>query len=322
MDTGIIAVAVVAFIISTLLSPLFIMYSRRVQFQQHIREDGPGTHIVKKGTPTMGGVVFLAGAAASLVLLARPFSTLLWLALLVTFWSGAIGWLDDYAKVSRSRSLGLKARSKLFWQAVLTIVVVMVLYQAGHSTEVAVPFSDIQLEVGVLYPLLVFFMITGTTNAVNLTDGIDGLAGGSGIVALMAFLVLSSLQGLNDLALFCAALVGAIFGFLIFNLHPARLFMGDVGSLALGGALAAVAILTKAELTLVLVGGLFILETVSVMLQVLVFRLTGRRVLLMSPLHHHFELKGWSEWQVVTFLWGLSFLFAVAGLMEVTVEWF
>ncbi len=322
MEERIIIIAVAAFIISTLLCPLFIAYSRRAQFQQQVREDGPQSHMVKKGTPTMGGLVFLAGALISLIIFARPFTWFLGLALLVTLWSAFIGWLDDYAKVSHSRSLGLKARNKLLGQLLLTLIFVFILDTMGHSTEVFIPFTDMSVETGMLYPVLVFLMITGSTNAVNLTDGIDGLAAGSSIIALMAFLVLSTTTQSGDLAYFCAALVGAVFGFLIFNLHPARLFMGDVGSLALGGALAGIAVLTKAELALVVIGGLFILETVSVMLQVLFFKLTGRRIFLMSPLHHHLELKGWSEWQVVTFLWALAFLFAVVGLIEVTGGWF
>ncbi len=322
MDTTIITIATVAFIISLLICPIFIKYSRKVQFQQQVREDGPRTHLSKKGTPTMGGLVFLAAALISLLLLAGTPSVLLLLAMLVTFWCAFIGWLDDYSKVSRSRSLGLKARTKLLGQLILTVLLVVFLNLIGHSTVVDIPLAGTSADLGALYPVLVFFMIVGTTNAVNLTDGIDGLAAGASIIALMAFLVICSIAGLNQLAYFCAALVGGTFGFLVYNLHPAKLFMGDVGSLALGGAMAAVAVLAKIEFTLVMVGALFIVETVSVMIQVAFFKITGKRVFLMSPLHHHFELKGWSEWQVVTSLWAVAFIFAVIGLIDATESWF
>jgi len=321
MPSEILQVALVSFLISTVFCPLYIAYSKKVHFQQQVREDGPKTHLSKKGTPTMGGLVFILASVVSVVWLA-PMDYLLMLAMLVTLFSALLGWLDDYSKVTRSRSLGLKARTKLLGQVGLTIVLVYFLNLLGHSTEVEVPFTDLAVEMGPFYIVLVFLMISGTTNAVNLTDGIDGLAAGASIVALMAFLVLASISGEEGIAFFCAAMVGGTFGFLIYNLHPARLFMGDVGSLALGGAMAAAAVLLKVELTLVIIGGLFILETLSVMVQVFFFRLTGKRVLLMSPLHHHFELKGWSEWQVVTSLWAVAFLFAVIGLLEATEGWF
>jgi len=321
MHTEIIKIVLTSFIISIVCSPLFIGYSRKIQFQQHIRKDGPKTHFSKKGTPTMGGMIFVIASIISLAWWA-PLDYLMLLALLVTVSSALLGWIDDYSKVVNSRSLGIKARTKFIGQVVLTLLLVYLLNLLGHSTEVVVPFTGKVIELGPFYGVLVFLMISGTTNAVNLTDGIDGLAAGSSIIALMAFLVLASMTGEEGVMYFCAAMVGSVFGFLIYNLHPAKLFMGDVGSLALGGAMAAVAILLKMELFLIIIGGLFILETLSVMIQVFVFKLTGKRVLLMSPLHHHFELKGWSEWQVVTSLWGVAFIFAVIGLMEATSGWF
>jgi phospho-N-acetylmuramoyl-pentapeptide-transferase len=231
---------------------------------------------------------------------------------------GFLGLLDDYRKTTRHRSLGLKARHKLAGQFVFSLLFYFVLVQQGHSTIVQIPFSEMAVDFGYLYPLLIFIMITGTANGVNLTDGIDGLAGGTAILAMLAFLILASQRGQSDLVYFCAVIIGAVFGFLIYNLHPARVFMGDVGSLSLGTALAVVAILTKAEFLLVIIGGVFVLETLSVILQVISFRLTGRRVFLMSPLHHHFEIKGWSEWHVVTGFWALAFCFALLGIMEYT----
>ncbi len=241
---------------------------------------------------------------------------MLLLALLVTLANAAIGWLDDYAKVARSRSLGLKARTKLLGQGLIAAFFCIVLMQLGHSTAVRLPFTPLSLELGLFYPVLVFLIILGFTNGVNLTDGIDGLATGTAIVALLTLLLVALARGQTDLALFCGALVGGCFGFLVYNLHPARIFMGDVGSLGLGGALAAVAILTKTELHLVIVGGVFVVEAFSVILQVISFRLTGKRVFLMAPLHHHFELRGWSEWQVVTGFWSAAFLLGLSALLD------
>lgn len=321
MHTTVLIIIFISFIISAATCPLFIFISRRFRFQQHVRDDGPRRHLEKAGTPTMGGLVFLFAAVGSLAILA-PFTGPVYLALLVTLGSGFIGWLDDYAKVSKARSLGIKARNKLFGQLLITLVLVFFLYRMGYSTSIGIPFTGYVIDLGFLYPVFIFLMISGFSNAVNLTDGIDGLAAGTSIVSLMAFLILSSIYGLQDIAFFCAALIGGCFGFLIFNLHPARIFMGDVGSLALGGSLAAVAVLTKAELSLLIIGFVFVAETVSVIVQVISFRLTGRRVFLMSPLHHHFELKGWSEWQIVTGFWGAAFIFAVIALMEATIGFF
>jgi phospho-N-acetylmuramoyl-pentapeptide-transferase len=289
---------------------------RRRQFGQQIRVDGPARHLKKAGTPTAGGVVFLI-AAGSALLIAANFNPSLWIAFLLTLGSALIGWLDDYAKMAHGHSLGLKARDKIAGQALLTAVFTGLLYLSGnYSSVVELPFTGVTLNLGWFYPLFIFMIILSTTNAVNLTDGIDGLAAGTAIIVLLAFLYIALESGRPDMAQFCGALVGGCFGFLIYNLHPARIFMGDVGSLGLGGALAAAAILTKAELSLVVIGGLYVLEALSVILQVLSFQLTGRRILLMAPLHHHFELKGWSEWQVVTAFWGLTFIFALIGLLE------
>lgn len=306
---------ILSFIISVAVCPLFIKLIRRLQLGQQIREDGPQRHLSKAGTPTMGGVVFLFSSLVTLLLVA-PRSSLLIMAVFVTLSNAVIGWLDDYAKVSRSRSLGLRARDKLLGQAVIAAVLTVALFKLGFSTEVNIPFTGAGIDLGMLYPVLVLLIISSATNGVNLTDGIDGLATGTAIIALLGFFYVALTRGLPEIALFCGTLVGGCFGFLVYNIHPARIFMGDAGSLALGGALAAAAILTKTELYLIIIGGVFVIETLSVILQVASFQLTGKRIILMAPLHHHFELKGWSEWQVVTSFWGLSFLFTIVALID------
>lgn len=314
MDLQLMAVIVLSFIISIIICPIYIRYTRRLQFSQHVREDGPSRHMSKTGTPTMGGVVFLLASLIALIITEPRMGLFIFLCLLVTLGNGLIGFLDDYGKVLRGASLGLKARSKLAGQILITAVLMFFLYRAGHPTDIDIPFTGISFETGYFYPILLFLMILGTTNAVNLTDGLDGLAGGASIIALTAFLIIASMQGLTEIVLFCGALVGACFGFLLYNLHPARLFMGDVGSLALGGALAVVAVLTKTELLLIIIGAVYVVEALSVIIQVISFRFTGKRIFLMSPLHHHFELKGWTEWKVVMVFWSVSFLFAVIGI--------
>ncbi len=304
-----------AFAVSLALAPVFIAAFRHLRWGQTIREEGPTRHLKKAGTPTMGGIVFLL-AALTVSLALAPLSTELFLVILLTAGNGFIGFVDDYLKVVRRRSLGLKARSKLLGQAALVAAFFLVWRGLGYSTVVTVPFTGLEWDLGILYlPFLVFFVI-GFTNAVNLTDGIDGLAAGSAILAFLAYLLVAAMQGLYDLAHFSAAMIGATFAFLVYNLHPARVFMGDVGSLALGGALAAMAVLTKTELFLVIIGGVFVLETLSVIIQVIIFQLTGKRVFRMSPLHHHFELGGRGEWQVVTGFWAVGFILALVGLMQ------
>ncbi len=307
--------AVVTFLVTVIACPFFINRMKLLQYGQQIREDGPAGHSAKAGTPTMGGVVFLLAAALVSVLMAG-FSPVVYAVLLVALGCGLIGFLDDYIKVAHNRSLGLKARSKLISLLVISVLFILLLLQFGHySTAVLLPFTNFEIDLGLLYPLFIFLIITAASNSVNLTDGIDGLAAGTAVVALGAFTFLALQAGRAEIALFCAALAGACLGFLVFNRHPARLFMGDVGSLSLGGAFAAVAVLTKTELFLLLIGGIFVLEALSVIAQVISFRLTGRRILLMSPLHHHFELKGWSEWRVVTVFWSGSLIFALVGVL-------
>lgn len=307
--------ALFAFLLSVAIAPLYINISRKYQFGQQIRLDGPRQHLQKAGTPTMGGIIFLLSFLITSLWFA-PGSPVLYVAVFIIMLSALLGFLDDYQKVIRNHSLGLKARHKLFGQFLFSVGFYLVLIYMGHSTVVSVPFTEIHIEMGVFYPVLIFFMIIGTSNAVNLTDGIDGLAAGTAVLAFLAFLLIASVQGFIEMAYLCGILLGACFGFLLFNMHPAKVFMGDAGSLSLGTALAVIAIVLKAELSLIVIGGVFVLETLSVIAQVVSFRLTKKRIFLMSPLHHHFELKGWSEWQVVTVFWALAFCFALLGLLE------
>jgi len=315
MTTTLITALFGAFIITAALSPLLIRNMRRLQFGQQIREDGPAQHSVKAGTPTMGGLLFIPAAILiSIVLLG--FSPALYAVLLVTLGCGLIGFLDDFGKISRGRSLGLKARSKLGAEVILTALLILALSRFGlYSTDILVPFVNFTIDLGFFHPVFIFLVISGTSNSVNLTDGLDGLAAGTAVAGLAAFTAIAWQAGLPEIAVFCSALAGACLGFLVYNRYPARLFMGDAGSLALGGAFAATAVATGTELILILVGGVFVLEALSVIIQVAGFKLTGRRILLMSPLHHHFELKGWSEWKVVLVFWGGAVIFALLGVL-------
>ncbi len=314
--TTVLMIAVTAsFLIVAVACPYFIKKMQLLQHGQYIRDDGPATHSVKAGTPTMGGIVIILTFFLISIILAGA-SPLLYAALLVALGCGLLGFLDDYFKLTRSRSLGIKARSKLAGEFAIALLFVLMLNTFGlYSTEVSVPLISVGVDLGWFYPLFAFLIITAASNSVNLTDGIDGLAAGTTVIAMGAFAYIAYRSGLPEITLFCAAVAGACLGFLVYNRHPAKLFMGDVGSLALGGAFAAVAILTKTELFLIIIGGVFVLEALSVIIQVISFQLTGRRVLLMSPLHHHLELKGWSEWRVVTTLWSAALLFAAIGVM-------
>ncbi len=316
MNQGLTQIALWAFLAGIILAPLFIRLFRQLDLGQQIREDGPRKHFKKAGTPTMGGVIFLLSFLPP-VLIFAPQTMPLYLAVLMTFGNGLVGFFDDYLKVVRKQSLGLKARSKLLGQLLLVVLFFVAWRGLGGSTALEIPFTAAAVDLGDMgyfFFLVLFFL--GTTNAVNLTDGIDGLAAGTAILAFLAYTILANAQESVALAQFGAAMIGGVFAFLIYNLHPARVFMGDVGSLALGGALASMAVLTKTELYLVIIGGVFVLETLSVIIQVIFFKLTGKRVFRMSPLHHHYELGGHGEWRVVTGFWAAGFLFAVVGLLE------
>ncbi|MDV2685333.1 phospho-N-acetylmuramoyl-pentapeptide-transferase [Alkalihalophilus lindianensis] len=307
----------VSFGVAVILSPLFIPFLRKLKFGQSIRDEGPESHQKKSGTPTMGGIVIVLSIIATTIFISLQylsFSLEILLLLLVTVGFGLVGFLDDYIKVVKKRNLGLTSKQKLVGQLIIAGLFYWGLLQLGISTVITIPATTISLDIGWLYLPLVIVMLVGASNAVNLTDGLDGLLAGTGAIAFGAFAILAWYADLIDVAIFSAAIVGAVLGFLVFNAHPAKVFMGDTGSLALGGAIAAIAIMTKQELLLVLIGGVFVIETLSVIIQVISFKTRGKRVFKMSPLHHHYELSGWSEWRVVVTFWMVGMILAVLGI--------
>lgn len=309
----ILGAGLLAMVISVLAGPRFIQWLKARGIGQSIRELGPESHSLKAGTPTMGGLLILVAAAVPYILLAEktPPSVIVFV---LTFGSGAIGLLDDLAKVGRKRSLGLNGRTKMLLQLLLVLVVGWVgIRFAGIESSVSVPLMDVTIALGGVYFLVVYFVIAGTANAVNLTDGLDGLAAGTVAVCLLVYTGITFLTGEPDLAILSASLMGACVGFLWFNSFPADVFMGDTGSLALGAALAGLAVVTGTELLLILIGGIFVVEALSVIIQVIAFRLFGRRVFLMTPVHHHFELKNWSETKIIVRFWIVTAILAAAG---------
>lgn len=315
---GIIYAFFASFVCALLIGPILIPLLFNLKFGQYIRSDGPQRHLQKAGTPTMGGVMFLAGTTVGSLIFAPKTGELL-LVLGTTVAYGLIGFIDDYIKVVLKRSLGLRALQKLAGQFGVAIAAsVIAVTVLGRGTDVTVPFTDYSLTLGpVLYLLFSTFIIVGAANAVNLTDGLDGLAAGCMAVTAGAFVFIALMMNnqVPGVAVFAAALVGGCVGFLKFNVHPAKVFMGDTGSLALGGALAILAVITKTELFLPFLGVIYVAETLSVIIQVISFRTTGKRVFRMSPLHHHFELGGWSEQKVVGVFWFVSFLGALVGIL-------
>jgi phospho-N-acetylmuramoyl-pentapeptide-transferase len=305
------------FLITVLLSPIFIPFLRRLKFGQSIREEGPQSHQKKSGTPTMGGVMILLSIVITTFVMTGKFSeptVKTYMLLLVTLGFGLLGFLDDFIKVVMKRNLGLTSRQKLLGQIIISVIFYFILKQNEFSTEITIPFFDYSFDIGWFYILFVIFWLVGFSNAVNLTDGLDGLVSGTSAIAFGAFAVLAWNQSQFEIAIFSVAVVGAVLGFLVFNAHPAKVFMGDTGSLALGGAIATVAILLKLEILLVIIGLVFVLETLSVILQVISFKTTGKRIFRMSPLHHHYELIGWSEWRVVVTFWSVGLLCAILGI--------
>ncbi len=327
--------AVTAFMIMLFLGPWFIRRLKQHQIGQVVRDDGPETHLAKRGVPTMGGVLILAAITLSSLLWARLDNPLVWLLLFVTLFFGMIGAIDDIRKIKKKSSDGLSAKGKLFLQVFgASTVGLFVLLYPGYDGLLSVPFlKDIQPDLSWFYVAFAIFVIVGASNAVNLTDGLDGLAAGPIVISASVYLIFSYLaghailadylqipyvQGAGELAVFCGSIVGACLGFLWFNAYPAQIFMGDVGSLALGGALGGVAIIIKQEILLAIVGGIFVMEAISVILQVGYFKIShGKRIFLMAPFHHHFEKKGWHEPKVVVRFWIVSIilgLIAVATL--------
>ncbi|HWJ80073.1 MAG TPA: phospho-N-acetylmuramoyl-pentapeptide-transferase [Niallia sp.] len=308
---------ILGFLITVLVSPFFIPFLRRLKFGQSIREEGPKSHQKKSGTPTMGGLMIILSITVTTLVMINKFSEptmKTYLLLLVLLGFGLLGFLDDFIKVVMKRNLGLTSKQKLLGQIIISLIVYFVLRENEFSTAITIPFVDKPVELGWFYALFIIFWLVGFSNAVNLTDGLDGLVSGTSAIAFGAFAVLAWSQSQFEISIFSVAIVGAVLGFLVFNAHPAKVFMGDTGSLALGGAIAAIAILTKMEIMLILIGGVFVIETLSVILQVISFKSTGRRIFRMSPLHHHYELVGWSEWRVVVTFWTVGLLFAALGI--------
>ncbi len=309
----------VAFMVTVLLGSTFIEFLQSRKFGQFVREEGPQTHLIKAGTPTMGGVVMLMGLLGALAVVAR-FNAATLATLLLVAVVAVIGLYDDWQKISKKRPEGLSARYKflLLTLAVVLADVIAVRY-VGVTQTVLVPYFDRSLVLGpgivglAVFSIFLLLVIAGTTNAVNLTDGLDGLAAGAGAIALVVYTAIAFLERQYDVALICGAMVGAIIGFLWYNSHPADIFMGDTGSLAIGGVLAAAAVLTKTELLLPVIGGLFVLEAVSVIVQVFVFKVTGWRVFKMAPIHHHFEFLGWEENKIVVRFWIVQAAFSALG---------
>ena len=300
-----------AMVLSILVGPTFIEFLRRNELGQYIREEGPVWHRTKQGTPTMGGVlIVLASALPFLILSEYTLSALTVFA--VTLACGAIGFLDDFTKVRRRRSLGLAGRWKLLLLGAITVFLAWAAREQGLDTDVYIPALG-QVELSWLWYVLVFFIVAGAANGVNLTDGLDGLAAGTGIIALLTCTALPVIAFIRsrgdtdlDLAILGAALIGGTIGFLWYNAFPAEVFMGDTGSMAIGGALAGFAVMTKTETLLPLIGGIFLIEALSVMIQVFTFKYLGRRVFLMAPIHYHFEMKAWSETKIMVRFWILT----------------
>ena len=299
----------VAFAISLgtclIIGPVLIPALRRLKFGQSVRSDGPQSHLQKQGTPTMGGVMFFFSMILGTVFLAGS-SSVAWFMLVCALGFGFIGFIDDYIKIVKKRSLGLTAKQKLLAQLVFSIALAFAADYIGISTAVTIPLLGWNIELAVGYAFFVVFLMVGTTNAVNLTDGLDGLASGVTLIVALGYVLIGYMSGNMSVMVFAAVLMGSCLGFLVFNHHPAKVFMGDTGSLALGGAVAALAIVTKTELLLPLIGIIYVAETMSDIIQVSVYKKKKVRVFKMAPLHHHFELCGWSEWKVVRVFWAVT----------------
>ncbi|MFZ1576394.1 MAG: phospho-N-acetylmuramoyl-pentapeptide-transferase [Chromatiaceae bacterium] len=328
-----------ALAISFILGPAMIRRLRQYKIGQTVRDDGPQSHLCKAGTPTMGGALMLVAVGISTLLWSNLANIYVWVVLLVTLAFGAIGLVDDYKKLVLRNPRGLAARHKYLWQSVVGLIAAVWLFWIAKTpaeTALLIPYlKNVSLQLGPWYILLTYLVIVGSSNAVNLTDGLDGLAVmptvlvmgalgifvyASGHVKFAEYLLIPSVPGVGEVVVFCSALVGAGLGFLWFNTYPAQVFMGDVGALALGAALGVVAVVVRQELVLLIMGGIFVAETLSVMLQVASFKMTGKRVFRMAPLHHHFELKGWPEPRVIVRFWILSVILVLVGLASLKIR--
>jgi phospho-N-acetylmuramoyl-pentapeptide-transferase len=314
----VIAAGLLAMVLSIIAGPKFIDFLRRNELGQHIREEGPEGHRTKQGTPTMGGILIVLAATIPFLLLSE-YTLAAWTVFGVTLTCAAIGFVDDFTKVRRRRSLGLAGRWKLLLLGAITIFLVLAAREQGLDTTLYVPAIG-QVDFWWLWYPLVFLVVAGAANGVNLTDGLDGLAAGTGIIALLTYTAVNVIPFIRergetdlDLAILGGALIGGGIGFLWYNAFPAEVFMGDTGSMAIGGALAGFAVMTNTEALLPLIGGIFLVEALSVMIQVFVFKYTGRRVFLMTPIHHHFEMKAWSETKIMVRFWILTAILCGSG---------
>ncbi len=331
--------ALTSLVICLLVGPRLISWLTDAKIGQSVRSDGPQSHLVKQGTPTMGGAMIIVAVALSTLIWSDLGVRQIWVVLFVTLGFGAIGWVDDYRKVVLSNSVGLTAREKLIWQSIVAGVAVVALYMTAsqpEELELILPFfKEAAIYLGWVFVPFAFLVIVGSSNAVNLTDGLDGLAilpsvmvaAGLGLIAYLAghaifagYLGIPNIKGAGELTIFCSALVGAGLGFLWFNTYPAQVFMGDVGALSIGASLGAVAIMVRQELVLFIMGGIFVLEAVSVIVQVGSFKLTGKRVFRMAPIHHHFELKGWPEPRIIVRFWIITVILVLVGLSTLKIR--
>ncbi len=325
--------------IALLVGPMMIKKLSVRQIGQTIRDDGPESHFSKAGTPTMGGALILVAIAVSTLLWGDLSNRYVWVVLIVTLLFGVVGWIDDYKKIVHKDTRGLIARYKYFWQSVIGFGAAVYLYMSAQSvqeTQLLIPFmKDVFIDLGPFYILLTYLVIVGSSNAVNLTDGLDGLAimptvmvaGAFGIFAYLTghynfaeYLGIPYIHGVGEIVVICAAFVGAGLGFLWFNTYPAQVFMGDVGALALGAGLGIIAVVVRQEIVLFIMGGVFVMETISVILQVASYKLTGRRIFRMAPIHHHFELKGWPEPRVIVRFWIITVILVLIGLASLKIR--
>ncbi len=330
---------ITAFLISLLLGPYMIRKLSVKQIGQTVRQDGPASHLSKAGTPTMGGALILAAITVSTLLWSDLENRFIWVALLTTIGFGLVGWVDDYLKLIHKDPKGLLSRWKYFWQSIVGAIAASYLFLSAQSpaeTTLIIPFfKQIAISMGGFYIISSYFVIVGFSNAVNLTDGLDGLAilptvlvaGALGVFAYLTgnikfsdYLSIPYIAGTGELIIFCGAIAGGGLGFLWFNTYPAQVFMGDVGALALGAALGIVAVIVRQEFVLLIMGGVFVVETVSVILQVASFKLTGKRIFNMAPLHHHYELKGWPEPRVIVRFWIISVILVLVGLATLKIR--
>ncbi len=326
-------------LIALVIGPYLIRHLTTYQIGQSVRDDGPQSHLSKTGTPTMGGLLILISIVISTLCWGDLSNRYVWVALIVTTLFGVIGWIDDYRKVVHRNPRGLPARYKYFWQSAIGLCAAVFLYHIAASpaeTNILIPFAkSLSVDIGLGFILLAYCVIVGSSNAVNLTDGLDGLAilptvMVAAALAIFAYAVgnarfatyldIPFVLGVGELAVFCGAIVGAGLGFLWFNTYPAQVFMGDIGALALGAALGVVAVMVRQELILFIMGGVFVIETVSVMLQVASYKLTGRRIFRMAPLHHHYELKGWPEPRVIVRFWIITVILVLVGLASLKIR--